>query len=109
LKLTTHLSPEQLQRMRESKFYSTLIEYDILFIVTLRKCGLHQFQAEILEDYPSVSTLFSPLKPPGNFMYPTFYKSTKYSYCIRAYLCVSFESKNRQNIFPNTAIARSFI
>ena len=107
LKLRTHLSLVPLQRMPESKFYSTLIEYDIKFIVTLRKCGLHQFQSEILEDYPSFPTAISLLKPPGNFMYLRFYTSTKYEYYIRACSCVSYHSSNREKIFHNTGIARS--
>ena len=39
-----------------------------------------EFQAETMEDSPSVPTVISPLKPPGNFVYITFYTSTKYKY-----------------------------
>jgi hypothetical protein len=57
------------------------------------------FQAEILEDWLSIPTVISPLKPPGNFMCLKFYTSTKYKYCIRTYLCVSYDVQNKEIIF----------
>jgi hypothetical protein len=62
-----------------------------------------------MEDCPSVPTVISPLRPPGNFMYLMFYTSAKYKYYIRAYLCVSYDFQNEENIIPYTAIARSLI
>ena len=46
-----------------------------------------------------------PSKPSVNFMYLTIYTSTNYKYCITACLCVSYDSQNREKIFPYTAIA----
>jgi hypothetical protein len=53
--------------------YCTDINFGVYFIVALRKSGLHQFQAVILEDFSSVPTVISPLRPRGNFMYLKFY------------------------------------
>jgi len=58
-----------------------------------------EFQVESLEDFPSLTTVFSPLKPPENFMCLTFYASTKYKHCIRAYFCVSYDFQNKEKIF----------
>ena len=65
-------------------------------------------QAAILEDFPSVPTEISPLKPRGNFMYRTFYTSKEYKYCIITCLCVSYDSDNKKKIFPYAAITGSF-
>ena len=45
----------------------------------MRQSDLHQFQAVILEDCPSVSTVICPLRPDENFMYLKFIhiKTTK--------------------------------
>jgi len=80
------------------------MNYDIYFIVSLRQSGLHQFQAVILDECPSVQTVISPLKPRGNFIYRIFYTSTKYKYRITAYLFVSYEYQKEAKIFPYTAI-----
>ena len=74
----------------------------------MRQCVLHQFQAVSLEGYPSVPTVISPLKTSGHFMYLKMYTSTKYKYCTTAYLCVSYDFKNK-NIFPYIAIAFPFL
>ena len=47
----------------EVYIYSTTINYDIYFIVTLRKFGLHHFKLVIMEGFPFDSTVISPLKP----------------------------------------------
>jgi len=86
---------------------STVINYDIYFVVALRQSCLHQVQAVILEDCPSVLTVISLLKPRGNFMYRRFCTTKEYKYCIRAYLCVSYDSHDTKKIFPYTAIAGS--
>jgi hypothetical protein len=69
---------------------------------------MHQVQAVILEDCPSVPTVISPLKPRGNFMYRMLYTSIKYKYCITACLWVSCDSHNKKKIFLYVAIAGSF-
>jgi len=69
--------------------------YGIYFVVTLRQFDLHQFQALILEECPSVPTVISPVWPRGNFMYLKFYTPTKYKYCIAVYLCVSYDYQNK--------------
>jgi nitrate reductase gamma subunit len=48
--------------------------------------------------------VISPLKPSGHFMYRKFYTSTKYKYCVTAYLYVSYDSQNKEKIFPYTSI-----
>ena len=48
-------------------------------MLVLRKSDLHQFQAVIFEDFSSVQTVISPLRSRGNFMYLTFFTSTKYN------------------------------
>jgi hypothetical protein len=85
--------------------YCTEINCNIYFIVEIRQCVLHQFQAVSLEGCPSVPTVISPLKTNGHFMYIKMYTSTKYKYCITAYLCVLFDSQNQEKIFPYIAIA----
>ena len=45
-----------------------------------RKSGLLQVEAVILEECPSVPTVISPLKPPGNFMCLKISTATKYKY-----------------------------
>ena len=52
----------------EVKFSYTVINYDIYFIVVLRQSGLHQVQAVILEDGPSVPTVISDLTPNDSYM-----------------------------------------
>jgi hypothetical protein len=52
--------------------YSTVINYDICFIVAMRPSDLHQFQAVIHEACPSISTVICPSRPHGNFMYLKF-------------------------------------
>ena len=54
----------------------TVMKYGIYFYVALRQSGLHQFQSVILEDCLSVTTLISPLRSRGNFMYRAFFIST---------------------------------
>jgi hypothetical protein len=56
-----------------------------------------------MEDCPSFPTVFIPLKPCGNFMYLTFYTSTKYKYCITTYLCVADDSQSKEKILPYAA------
>jgi hypothetical protein len=56
----------------EIYLHSTLVNYDIYFTVLLRSSDLHQVQAVIFEDFPSVPKVISPLKPRGNFIYLTF-------------------------------------
>jgi hypothetical protein len=68
-----------------------------LFIVILRQSELHNFHAVILENFPSVSTVISPLRPRGNFMYRKFYTLTKCKYCITACLCVSYDYQSKDN------------
>jgi len=71
----------------------------------MRQCVLHQFQAVSLEGCPSVPTVISPLNTSVYFMYLKMYTSTKYKYCITAYLCVSYDFQNQEKIFPYIAIA----
>ena len=103
LKLTAqlHLVPSHERRGGKLQLHNIQLQY--YFIATLRQSDLHQFQAVILEDCPSVPTGISPLRPRGNFMYLKFYTSTKYKYCITACLCVPYDYQNREKIFPYTA------
>jgi hypothetical protein len=57
-------------------------------------------QALILEDFPSVQTVISPLKPLGNFMDGRFYKPKYFKYYIIACLWVSYDLLNKNKIFP---------
>jgi hypothetical protein len=74
----------------------------------MRQSGLHQFRAAIIEDFPSVQTVISPLKSRGNFMYRTFYTPTKCKYSITACLCVSYDYRNKK-IFPTTALVGALL
>jgi hypothetical protein len=74
-------------------YYSILQHYTQI----LRQSGLHKFHAVILENFPSVSTVISPLRPRGNFMYRTFYTLTKCKYCITACLCVSYDYQSKDS------------
>jgi hypothetical protein len=86
-----------------------VINYDIFSILALGHSGLHLFQAVILEEFPSVPTVISPLKPRGNFMYVhDVFTAKYYKYYIIGYLCVSYDSSNKNKIFPYAAIAGSF-
>jgi hypothetical protein len=80
-----------------SVLHSNRIRY--LIYRNTEKVWRAEFQAEILEDSPSISTVISPLRPPGNFMYLTFYTSTKYKYYIGAYLFVLYDFHNKEKIF----------
>jgi len=72
LKLTAHLHLEPLQRMRGGlpQLHNQL---RYLLYRSMRQFGLHQFQAVILENSPSVPTMIRPLKPRGSFMYLNFF------------------------------------
>ena len=78
LKLTAHLHLVPWQRMRGGISLLHSNNYGIYFVVTLKQFDLHQFQAITLEDFPSVPTVISLLRPRGNFMYRKFYTFTKY-------------------------------
>jgi len=108
LNLTAHLLLVPSQKMRGGTplLKTNGIRY---FIVALRKSGLHQFRSVILEVFPSVPTVISPLNPRGDFMYHDVYTPKKCTYCITAYLCVSYDSQNREKIFPYTAIAGALL
>jgi hypothetical protein len=92
----------------EVLLYCTIINYDIEFVVTLRQSDLHLFQAVILEGSASISTVISPLKPRGNFIYRWFYRAKEYKYCITAYLWVSCDSHIKNKTFPYSETAGSF-
>ena len=91
----------------EVYLYCTIINYDIYLIVALIQSGLHQAQAVILAECPSVPTVISPLKSRGNFMYRRFCTAEVYKYCFRAYFCVSYDSHNEKEMYPNAEIAGS--
>jgi hypothetical protein len=99
LKLIDHLSPVPSQRMRAgiSVLHTDRIRY--LIYRNTEKMWPAAFQAEILEDLTSVPTVISPLTSPEIFMCLEFYISRKYKYCIREYLCVSYDVLNKEKIF----------
>ena len=70
----------------------------------MRQSDLLHFQAVILEDCPLFPTLISPLEPSRKFMYCKVCTSKNYKNCIKAYLCVLYDSKYQENILPYTAI-----
>jgi hypothetical protein len=72
------------------------------------RCLLYR-STETIWSAPVPGCMISPLRPRGNFMYRTFCTDTKYKYCITACLCVSYDSENREKIFPYTAIAGSLL
>ena len=75
----------------------------------MRQSDLLHFQPVILEDCPLFPTMISPLEPRRKFMYRKFYTSKNYKKCITAYLCVLYDPKDQENIFPSTAIVFSLL
>jgi len=63
--------------------------YGIYFFVKLKQFELHQFQAVILEDFPSVLTVISLLRPRGIFKYLKIFihvqNTNTASQCIRVF------------------------
>ena len=83
-----------------------VINNGIHFILELRNCGLHQLQAQLLQNCPIVYDIEYISKPRCDFMYKV-YTIQKYTMYIRAYLCVSYYSHNKKKIFPYAALAVS--
>jgi hypothetical protein len=98
--LIDHLSLASSQRMRADITVPHSDRILNLIFCSTEKMWPAEFQVESLEEFPSLPTMFSPLKPPPeNFMCLTIYASTKYKYYIRAYYCVSYDFQNKENIF----------
>ena len=69
LKLTAHLHLVLWQRMRGGISLLHCNNHGIYFVVKLRQFELHQFQAVILENFPSVLTVITLLRPREIFKY----------------------------------------
>jgi hypothetical protein len=106
LKLLAHLQLAASQRMLGAILLPHF-NHQVYFIIALTHSGLHHFQPVILEDFSSVPTVINHLSPRGNFMYLKFYTSAKYTYFITVYLCVSYDTHNKEKMFPHPAKASS--
>jgi len=99
LNLTAYLLLVLWQRMRIGMSLLHSNNHGIYFVIKLRHFELHQFQAVILEDFPSVPTVISLLRPRGIFKYLKIFihvQNAKLHHSV--FVCLIRLSEQRENI-----------